>query len=232
MIKGILFDKDGTLVAFSNYWVQCTIKFLAELYPEAGNEDSTGQQELLVRLGIVNGRVVEQGPIASGSSMDIAKMIGEAIHEPTENLKSRLDAYFLQQLMNDPRSIQPIGDISVLLHRLRRQGFILGVATGDDYEPTLYTLRKIEALESLSFVGTSDRFEGKPEPAMAEAFCTEVGLHPEEVVYVGDTSVDMQFARHLAYGIAVLSGVGKRTNLQRYTDHVILSVHDLLDCPL
>lgn len=232
MIKGLLFDKDGTLVTFSNYWVQSTLDFLEEMSQAAGGLTLDQKRMLMHQLGIDHDHVVEQGPIASGSSKDIAAIISAGFQLSLDEVNARLTDHFMRCLRNDPSSIQPIGDIAALFHQLRLRGFILGVATGDDYEPTLYTMRKIEALESLSFIGTSDQFAGKPAPAMAEAFCGEVGLRPEEVIYIGDTAVDMQFARHVAYGIAVLSGVGERSSLQRYTEHVIPSVHALLGCTL
>lgn len=229
MIKGILFDKDGTLVTFSEKWAEATSVIVENYCKGIPSEKRTQKNSILKQLGVVNGKVIEGGVIAEGSVKDIAVIISRATDFLVQEVMEDVKVQYLQQLKRDSTFITPLGDVHGLFCRLKKLGYIIGVATGDDYMPSVFTMEAIHVMDDLSFIATSDRYPQKPAADMASAFCERFSLLPEEVIYVGDTETDMQFSKHVAYGVGVLSGIGTKQTLSRYSDFVVPTIHDLLD---
>ncbi|MCO7124798.1 HAD-IA family hydrolase [Sporolactobacillus shoreicorticis] len=225
MIKGILFDKDGTLIKFNKQWVNSVVLFLRRLRPEVAGTDPY----LLKKIGIKGERAVEGGLIASGSTKDLARVIGGWYQRSSDEVLKGMRRFFYEELVVHPEYIEPIGDIRFLFQALKQKGYALGIATGDDYLPTLHTLDQLEILPYLDFIGTSDHFKEKPSGEMAWTFCKNAQLTAAEVIHIGDTEVDMEFADHVAFGVGVLSGVCTKRTLAGLTDCIIPTVHQLLD---
>ena len=51
--------------------------------------------------------------------------------------------------------------------------------------------------------GASEKFPLKPDPLWPSSICERLGVDPAEVMYLGDTSTDMQTARAFGAGLAV-----------------------------
>lgn len=232
MIKGILFDKDGTLIKFNKQWVNSVLLFLRLLQSE--HTGNLVHDDLLKTIGIQDGRAVEGGMIAGGSTKDLAHAIGNWFHISGDEVLQRIRHFFYEELVAHPEYVEPIGDIRFLFQSLKDKGYALGIATGDDYLPTLHTLEQLEILPYLDFIGTSDHFTEKPSGEMAWTFCKKAKLTSAEVIHIGDTEVDMQFADHVAFGVGVLSGVCTQKTLAGLTDYILPTVHQLLDptCPI
>lgn len=74
-------------------------------------------------------------------------------------------------------------------------------------------------------LGLSDRFPSKPNPTSALYIAQTMGLDPSEIVYVGDSNVDMKTAQAAGfYAVGVSWGFRPRTELEesgadRIIDH-------------
>ena len=75
-IKGILFDKDGTLIDFFKVWEPAIKPVLERLLAQLGLEFDREEKEcLLKRLGYRNGKIDPEGAIAWKSYRGIRRMI-------------------------------------------------------------------------------------------------------------------------------------------------------------
>lgn len=228
-LRGILFDKDGTLIDFRSTWVPAYRGVAAELADRLGGGQDLART-LLERLGYdpMADAFAEDSPLLWATNELIARTWAE-----TPEVGGRLDtAEIVQRHFNDLERYppQPVGDLPALLGRLRRRGFVLGIATMDDTEVALATAARLELAEHLAFVVGADAGHGeKPGPGMALAFCAACGLSPGEVVMVGDTPADLLMAREagLAFAVAVRTGATPLHLVEPLADRVLASVQEL-----
>ncbi|MGG7620760.1 HAD family hydrolase [Bacillus coreaensis] len=230
-IKGILFDKDGTLIEFTGLW-KAIAKGLVEELVDPHN--FLLKEKLLGKIGLINDEVSPTSILASGTTKDIADAFRQVLLDEhvifPEPLYSWIELKILELTKQNIHAVKPAANLKPLFDRLKEKGLRMGVATADDQETTLLTLDLLGLTHYFDFIGTSDRYEKKPHPHMMEAFCEVVGLSVEEVVMVGDTSVDIAFARNARcqYVIGVHSGAGQNKDLQG-ADFLIPSIDDLVD---
>jgi phosphoglycolate phosphatase len=231
-IKGILFDKDGTLLKFGTIWIKVigeVIDQLLEIIGQPGN--SNLKQKLCHSIGLVDGKVDEKGLLASGTSLDISSAFMEVLPMEVPSLHQWLSEQVLEKTKQSIEYVEPVCDLSSLFSELKEMGIIIGIATADDYETTTLCLRHLGILNEIQFIGTADLYEKKPSSHMVEKFCEKFGLKPEEVAMVGDTVIDIETARNseAGFGIGVLSGVGSKEELTKLADLVIPNVEYLIN---
>ena len=65
------------------------------------------------------------------------------------------------------------------------------------------------------FRGSQDNAERKPEPTLARKLAVEMDRHPADVIFVGDSSVDIMTARNAGMiPVAVTWGYRPRSELE------------------
>jgi phosphoglycolate phosphatase-like HAD superfamily hydrolase len=231
MIKGILLDKDGTILDIDKTWVPVArrvCKALAEEY--APDIDPA---ELLQAIGIEGDFVNPAGSMAKGTNADIASdimqvMRGYGKEIEVEAFSAKSEHYF-NSFSIDVQVIPTVEDLPELLGRLKKKGLVIGLATADTLISAKNCLLKLNVLELFEYIGSDDGII-KPKPAteMMEVFCQKYGMQPSEVVMVGDTMTDMAFGRNT--GAGVLIGIEKESSeVGETADYVISSVAELID---
>jgi phosphoglycolate phosphatase len=231
-IKGILFDKDGTLLQFREIWIQITNEVIEELLESIEEkENETLKEKLFDSIGLRNGEIDEKGYLASGTSLDMATAFNSVLPKDMPHLHLWLSERLLHKTRENIDNVKPVGNLELLFSTLKDKGIIVGIATADDYETTKLCLQQLGIENAVQFIGTADLYEKKPDPEVVEEFCKKFHLKKEEVVVVGDTVIDMQLAKnsHAGYGIGVLSGVGSYKELHQLAHYVIPSVEYLID---
>ncbi len=230
-IRGILFDKDGTLIEFLGLWKAIALGLVEELIH---SENPIVKEKLLESIGLVQDEVRPASILSSGTTKDIEEafrqvLIDEQINFP-EPLHQWIESKIFELTKQNIHAIKPVADLNTLLTRLKQNGLKIGIATADDQETTLLTLNLLGLTHYFDFIGTSDFYNKKPHPHMMEAFCEEVGVAAKEVVMVGDTAVDIAFGRNAncQYMIGVHSGAGQSQDLVG-ADFVIPTIADLVD---
>ena len=226
-LKGLLFDKDGTLVDFDRTWGPAAFEVMREM--------AAGDTATLSELATVNHFVVEEkrflrsSPLVAGSSASYGHLWAAALGradgpELHAEMDQRFKAWGLAML-------SPIGDPLAVLQTLAAQGYRLGVATNDAEASALLQADKLGLMPHLDFVaGYDSGHGGKPEPGMVLAFARTIGAEPAEVALVGDSTHDLHAARAAgAVAIAVLSGPAPRDELEPSADHVVASIAGLPD---
>lgn len=226
-IKGILFDKDGTLIDFHATWnhaYQCALEDLvgSDLTLVAELMAITGYDEALGRF-----RAGSLGAASTTREIAEAWLPRIASSMTLDELVIWMDDRFVQHASN---GAVPLTDISALLEVLRARGFTIGVATSDSEAGAKATLKFFGCLDIVDFVAGYDSGHGiKPGPGMALGFSRACSLAPSEIAVVGDNLHDMEMGQAAGAGlcVAVLSGTGEIDALTRSADHVLLDVSHL-----
>ncbi|MFR7760690.1 MAG: HAD family hydrolase, partial [Peptoniphilus grossensis] len=65
MIKAILFDKDGTLLKFSDIWVDSIVKYLSKK-----NLNHDAKKKLFKKIGVRENNEVEENSILSSETVE------------------------------------------------------------------------------------------------------------------------------------------------------------------
>lgn len=199
MIRGILFDKDDTLVRLEDFWREPIRVSAAFAVREAlGREDGEVARLLEQAAGFENGVLIPESPVVAGTNQDILNAwdrilfsMGCGLAEPEQVNR------FLEQSCRDLGQVVPTEPLAPLLEGLMSRGIKLAVATSDNFEPTLHCLKRLEISQYFCGIYSAERVpRPKPWPDIALAFCRDWNLNPEDVAMVGDSENDMTFAEN------------------------------------
>ncbi|MCI5868098.1 MAG: HAD family hydrolase [Dorea sp.] len=235
MIKGILFDKDGTLVDFFSLWLQATTQVIPNFLQQNKIEVSRELvQHLLQAIGVDCGKVDPKGALAYKSYGEIAEDVCAALEErgiilSVSETGKQLEKLFNENVTSQDAEFQLFTDMKVLMEDLKSRNIIIGLATADTETSAESCLGAIGVLEYFDYIGADDgRRKPKPDEEMFLEFAELFSLKAEEIAVVGDTYNDMIFARkNGGVAIGVLSGVSEAEDFGDEADYVIASIHEL-----
>lgn len=221
-VKGVLFDKDGTLFEFAVTWEAWAKAFL--LRASAGNAAKAAEVGRAIGFDLTTGRFARGSVVIAGTPDEIVDAL--AAHFPDTSRSGLLT------LLNEEAATAPQVEAVPLVpffEALRAKGLRLGVATNDAETPARAHLGRAHVIPLLDFIaGFDSGFGGKPEPGQLLAFCDATGLAPEEVVMVGDSTHDLRAGR--AAGMrtaAVLTGLADARELAPLADVVLPNIGHL-----
>jgi phosphoglycolate phosphatase len=227
-IKGILFDKDGTLVDFNATWLGVA-DFMAM---DASDGDRWKADRLLAAAGFdfANRRFKPDSIFASGTNLDVVELWFPRLSNEDQMLAvARFNEITSVQGSAMAVALPGVVDTLAVLHKT---SYRLGVATNDSTsgaEKTLVTLGVAQLFDAA--YGYDAVANPKPAPDTIQAFCDLTGLKPAQIAMVGDNRHDLEMARAGGCGLAVgvLSGTGTRESLAEIADVILDSVADLPD---
>ncbi len=251
-IKGILFDKDGTLIDFHKVWVPAARRVAERLCKKYGTPEK--KEEILLKMGVSGDRADPEGALACKSYTEIAedlaavlfreedipvechddrmpsqKMEFCASEERVRELSNDLERLFYAEVGEKLTHYPTFTNVKQMLRTLKAMGLKVGIATSDGWKSTRSCLASLRVLGEFSFFGvTGVNLPEKPDGRLIEMAARQWNLSPEEIAVVGDTPNDMRFAENgHALAIAVRSGVGTESSLAPLADYLIDSVADL-----
>ena len=205
-IKVLIFDKDGTLTDTSTLWFEPTILVLDELVNRNEmNLTNAEHDELFNRLGITETDIIENSVIAAGSVRDMLEVLNELRTIDIEENYDFVVQYFADYILSHPEKIQTLGNVERALGNLREKGYIIALVTNDSRLPAEAVLQVAGIGELFDFVGTTDEFPSKPATDSLYAIQSKFGVSFDEMIYIGDSTVDEEFAKNTAGFIAVTS---------------------------
>ena len=222
MIKGLLFDKDGTLFDFQATWSRWARALLDEL--AQGNEAARRAMADAVRFDLDAGVFQPDSAVIAGTGAEAAALL--APHAPGLTLEG-----VEMRLHRAADRLVPVPAVPLVpvLGALRARGLALGVAT-NDYEDTARRHLGAEA-PLFDFIAGFDSGHGpKPQPGMLLAFARHCGLAPGACAMIGDSRHDLAAGRAAGMvTVAVLTGVAKAPDLADLADVVLPDIGHLGD---
>lgn len=229
MIRGIVFDKDGTLFDFNATWRGVMEQTLETLAP--GDPDRATRMAEAAGYNPATRAFLPGSAIVAGSSADVAQIWAPFLPGvPTRDLEAALNA---RATAAGRANLAPaVADLPALLDVLRAMGCALGVATHDSEAGARRHLTEVGALDRFDFIAGYDSGHGlKPGPGMVLAFCERTGLDPSEVAMIGDSIHDLGAGRSAgaALVVGVLTGPAPESELAPMADMVLGSIAQLPD---
>ncbi len=232
-IKGIIFDKDGTLLDFDAFWVTVARYSIEEILQETDAEEIP-VDEMLQAIGVKNGTMDIMGILCYGTYRQTAQAFVEVMARYGKDAsvdkmeKITVDAFTRnahkgQMLPNSEKLIE-------VLEALKNKGIKLFVVTADAPVMTKKCLDKLGITELFERIYTDDGVHPpKPDPYCVEDICSRYNLPKCSLMMVGDTLVDAGFASN---GRIAMVGVAKtqrnRDVLAPQCDYVIEDLSCLL----
>ncbi len=224
-IRGILFDKDGTLLDYDATWLP--------LNKQAALQAAGGDALLAERLLVASGYDPEKDShlpnslLVSASNDQIAGSWAALLGADPVELTARITGVFEA---SSATTAVAVPGMAAVVATLKARGLHLGVATNDSEDSAYASLQPFGVLDHFSFVaGYDSGHGGKPGPGMVTAFCAATGLAPAAIAVVGDSHHDMEMGRSAGAGllVGVLTGTGGRDDLAPHAHHVIDSIVEL-----
>ena len=205
-IKVLIFDKDGTLTDTSTLWFEPTILVLDALVNRNEMNLTNGERDKLFdRLGITETGINENSVIASGTVRDMLEVLNDFRAIDMEENYDFVVQYFAEYILSHPEKIQTLGNVNRALSSLKKEGYTIALVTNDSRLPAEAVLKVAGIGELFDFVGTTDEFPSKPATDSLYAIQNQFGVSFDEMIYIGDSTVDEEFAKNTAGFIAVTS---------------------------
>ena len=222
-IKGLVFDKDGTLFHYAGTWVVWCENVLDDL--SAG--DAAKKQELADAVGFdVQARAFLPGSlIVNASAGEINQVWVDLLPGKT---MADVDQVAIKHLESLPSL--PVCDLKALFSDMRQAGLKLGLVT-NDYEQAAWQQLNAEGIAELfDFVAGFDSGHGaKPAAGPLLAFGAATGLSMADVAMVGDSTHDLGAGRAAVVGmnIGVLTGPAVEADIAHLADVVLGDISEI-----
>ena len=186
-IKGVIFDLDGTLLD--------TLEDLTDAVNHVMNQFSLETKTLdQVRSYVGNGviNLIEQC-VPGGQSYD--------------QFQEVLSTFITYYDANCDHKTRPYEGVLALIEKLHSDGRQLGIVS-NKFDSAVKELNRQYFHSWIDFaLGVSDALQRKPAPDMVYACIEQMHLKPEEVVFIGDSEVDLKTAQNAGINcISVLWG--------------------------
>jgi phosphoglycolate phosphatase len=225
-IKGILFDKDGTLIAANGTWVP----FYKEVLRREFGLEGEALNAKLARAGYdpATDTFFAGSILAGGTTRQIVDLWW-----PEESAAAR--ATIVDRLYTDyaplaSHSLEALMPLAPVLGALQALGMKLGIATNDSEASAVNHMAALGVQHMFTrIIGEDSVAVPKPAGHMVALFAEAARMPPSAIAMIGDNTHDLEEARNGGAGLAigVLSGNSDRHHLAELADHVIDSIADL-----
>jgi phosphoglycolate phosphatase len=221
-IRGVLFDKDGTLFDFNATWGNWTQRLIeSETAGDAARRDE---------LAGILGYDLRAGAFLPGSIVIAETVETLARHVLPFTSNSDLGALIdRMSLLSETAPQVEATPLRPFAGELKSMGLKVGLATNDSETAARAHLAKAGVLEDFDFVAGYDSGHGaKPAPGPLLAFGRSVGLAPEHCAMIGDSLHDLHAGKAAGFTtVGVLTGPARREALEPHADVVLNSIAEL-----
>ncbi len=221
-IKGLVFDKDGTLFDFSATWEAWAVAFLLRVC----DGDRVRASVIAADIGFdfENQKFERHSIVIAGTPDEVTMAL--LPHFP------QMTAAALQNMLNEEAEKAPQREavpLMPLLTEFAERGIKLGVATNDAQAPAHAHLAQSGVTHMFDFIaGFDSGYGGKPAPGQLLAFAAQTGLSPDTIAMVGDSTHDLHAGRAAGMTcVAVLTGLATQDELAPFADVVLPDVGHL-----
>ena len=199
MKKLVIFDLDGTLLD--------TIADLAESANYALKQLGYPTHDVeTIRTYVGNG---------------INKLLERALplHEQTEENVMRMRSHFVPYYdIHNADLSTPYPDIISLLEDLQAKGILIAVASNKYQEATVKLVKQyFPDIDFIEILGQREGINVKPDPTIVFDILQKADVSKEDILYVGDSGVDMQTAINAGVdAVGVTWGFRPRAELESF----------------
>lgn len=222
MIKGIIFDKDGTLFDFNATWGAWAGLMIAQ--------ETQGDPGQTAALAEVMGYDLQTQKFLPGSVV-IASTVEETAQAMLRALPDVTIEDLIARMNHAAGSVPQVQAVRLIpfFDDLKARGLLLGIATNDAERPARLNLESAGVRDHFDFVaGYDSGFGGKPETGQLIAFCDQTGLTPADCAMVGDSTHDLIAGRAAGMRtIGVLTGPATAAELAPHADVVFDTIGDI-----
>lgn len=214
-IRGLLFDKDGTLFDFQKTWGLWARDFIHVMASNGADPEYLAD---LIDFDLPGAKFKAESIAIAGTMAEIA----EALHPGLSDMSVEVIEQQGNKAASDVGLVEAI-PLKPYLTTLKSSGFRLGVSTNDAEASAKAHLESVGILDMFDFIaGYDSGFGSKPEPGMQLAFCEAMSLRPSEVVMIGDSNHDLIAGNAAGMPtIGVLTGVANEKALKLRADVVL-----------
>ena len=212
MIKAVLFDLDGTLVN-SLEDLAVSANFALQIYGYPIHE--TEKYKYFIGDGLL--KLVERTlPEEDRSKDNINKLFQTVWKHYSENYVVNTVAY---------------NGIAELLAELKQKGYKLAVVTNKPHEMAVNIVKALLGDAFDIICGKLENYPPKPDPALTLKTMNDLGVNPDECVFVGDSGMDAANAVNAGcIGIGVLWGFRtKEELLHSGADYIVNNPFEILE---
>lgn len=210
VIRGVIFDLDGTLVDSLPAHIRAWIRAVGSLGVPVSEE--------------------EVRPHMGRSGEDIARALlgpgGESKVEDAYRLKDRIYHDII------PRELEAVEGAAETLEGLRKRGYLISVASSNPADVIHTSLAAVSLGALVDSVTCVDEVaRGKPAPDLFVEASKKLGLPPRSCLAVGDTSYDVISGRDAGMVTTAYVGPAPAASqiLESGPDHVIGRLAELLE---
>ena len=232
-MKGIIFDKDGTLIDFDAFWLNISIEAISDVLDRVFLPDIP-LADILEPFGVHNGVTSIEGVVCKGTYAQMGQIVYDVLkkhgYEGSLEDTVRLVTDMYVQHSDAGEIVATCDNLSETLQILKERGLRLAVVTTDNREMTMKCLNALGVAELFDVIYTDDgTLPTKPSPACAEDFCRRFGLNKEDVLMVGDTMTDVEFSRNA--GLSMVGVAKTEENRKLLLKHIEKVVPDVSYLP-
>lgn len=192
--KAVIFDLDGTLLNTLSDLADSANHVLSELSLPTHEYES-------YKYFVGNG---------------IPKLIERCLPADRQELHSKALSMFNEYYaLHSKDKTAPYDGIKELLNSLSEKGLKLGVITNKAHGIAVKVVEEYFGKDIFGRIkGLDDSIKAKPDPSGALSVMESLGATPSEVLYIGDSGVDMQTAKNAGFTpLGVLWGFRKKDEL-------------------
>lgn len=223
MIKAIVFDKDGTLLEFSDIWTRGCYKIFEKLKLSPDQIYTIKNQ-----IGIGDDDVViENSILAAGTISDLANVLSKYSDEV--DLEKYIEDCFVETIDDNPSAVRPTTDLIKLFNFLENESIKIIVSTSDNLRVARKMFAILDLDNYIDYIIAADYFPAKPDTSSLDFIMDKYNLSTNDLIMVGDSRVDMQYAKDLRARIGVLCGTGTYQMLEKYADKLIADPIELIN---
>jgi len=232
----VVLDKDGTLIDFDHTWGQRTADWIYAQVAKVPDNDSLAEIfAKAIGYDWYQKRMLPNGPLAVVTGVKLVTLAAGILYQQglpwhhaesiaIETIQSTMGAPF------EPADIQPIGDITGAISRMRQANILVAVLTGDDRGPTEETLSLLGIRDQVAMIVCGDDpLPEKPDPAALKLIGSSLGISTSQMLMVGDTINDMLTGQNAAVAgcIGIAGSIGDSDELAFHADVVLTSIDQL-----
>ncbi len=195
MIKGLVFDVDGTLVDSNGYHTRCWQKAFAEAGVRV-------EADLIRKL------------IGKGAWQIVNEVLGE---KTSKEEKLRVIEAHTRNFEQMIKKVQPFPGLKELFQEIKSRSLLIALATSTKNQFVEHYLDRFNLKDYVQAYTTVEEVTcHKPHPEVFFKAAEKIGLNSGEVIAVGDSIWDIQAARRGNIKVvALLTGGIKREELLR-----------------